>query len=203
MNIFYLSDTPRLAAKDHCDKHIVKMILEYAQLLSTAHRVLDGDEWADKNKLYKATHKNHPSAVWARDNKINYLWLWELLSFCCEEYTKRYNKVHATQRKGLMDTLREVPNNIIMGKATELVLTRPPQCMPDEYKCDDTIKAYRDYYLGEKISFAKWNYSKTPDWFLLGVSDRVKYDEEKLDDYLKDSHWAIPSQKSLKKGNRI
>jgi hypothetical protein len=164
VNIFYLSDVPRLAAKDHCDKHIVKMILEYAQLLSTAHRILDGDDWADKHSLYKATHKNHPSAVWARQNVLTYCWLWELLCCCCEEYTKRYDKIHATERKGLMDTLGEVPNNITMGS-----FTRPPQCMPDEYKNEDTIKAYQDYYIGEKIAFAKWKHGKTPDWFAEGI----------------------------------
>ena len=67
MNIFYLHKDPKTCAEMHCDKHVVKMVLEYAQLLSTAHRVLDGDEWADKAQLYKATHKNHPSAIWARE----------------------------------------------------------------------------------------------------------------------------------------
>ena len=72
MNIFYLHDDPVTCAKMHCDKHVVKMIVEYAQLLSTAHHVCDGEP---KIHCYKATHKNHPSAVWARANKHNYNYL--------------------------------------------------------------------------------------------------------------------------------
>ena len=98
MNIFYLNKSFRQTAKDHCDKHVVKMILETAQLLSTAHRVLDGDEYADRVNLYKATHKNHPSAVWVRSNKEAYDWTYMLLVQLCKEYTKRYNKEHKTAR---------------------------------------------------------------------------------------------------------
>jgi len=83
MNIFYLDKDPRICAENHCDKHCVKMILEYAQLLSTAHRVLDGDpnqELPDgrQDVLYKATHVNHPSAVWVRQNEANYKWLYKM-----------------------------------------------------------------------------------------------------------------------------
>ena len=78
MNIFYLDEDPVLAAQMHCDKHVVKMILESAQLLSTAHLLIDGDELADERGLYKATHKNHPSSKWVRDSSENYEWLWNL-----------------------------------------------------------------------------------------------------------------------------
>ena len=87
MNIFYLDKDPKKCAEMHCDKHVVKMILEYAQLLSTAHRVLDGNEWADHVGLYKATHKNHPSAIWARESAGNYFWLNKLFQELCKEYT--------------------------------------------------------------------------------------------------------------------
>ena len=76
MNIFYLHDDPEVCAKSHCDKHVVKMILEYSQLLSTAHHELDGEPSIE---CYKSTHKNHPSALWARTNRSNYNWLWSLL----------------------------------------------------------------------------------------------------------------------------
>ena len=68
MNIFYLDRNPVVAAQMMCDKHVVKMILESAQILSTAHRVLDGDEHADNVGMYKMTHKNHPSTIWVRAN---------------------------------------------------------------------------------------------------------------------------------------
>ena len=74
MNIFYLDRDPHEAARLQCDKHVVKMILETAQLLSTAHNELDGGQIA-----YKTTHKNHPSAVWARKSLDNYLWLYRHL----------------------------------------------------------------------------------------------------------------------------
>ena len=95
MNIFYFSFWPSDCAKQHCDKHVVKMIVEYAQLLSTAHRVLDGKEitilWNNRKKkiwqlededfddmLYAATHVNHPSAKWVRHSANNYSWLYNL-----------------------------------------------------------------------------------------------------------------------------
>ena len=106
MNIFYLDNDPVRAAKAHCDMHVVKMILEYAQLLSTAHRLLDGKLIGKKYELdryndviYKATHRNHPSAVWARSNSVHYEWLYSLFIACCNEYTERYGKVHATDTK--------------------------------------------------------------------------------------------------------
>ena len=157
MNIFYLSPHPQTAAQWHCDKHVVKMILEYAQLLSTAHHELDG---VPSIECYKSTHKNHPSAVWARENVKHYRWLWALLYETCAEYTRRYGKVHATERKGIVQNLFNVPHEIPKGKWRE-----PPQCMPDEYKHKSTVKAYQNYYVGGKREIAKWNYSVTPCWY--------------------------------------
>tara|TARA_R110002126_G_scaffold8531_5_gene40243 strand:+ start:593 stop:1099 length:507 start_codon:yes stop_codon:yes gene_type:complete len=159
MNIFYLNADPKIAAQQQCDKHVVKMILETAQLLSTAHRELDGDDNADANELYKATHKNHPSAVWARDNSENYDWLWQHMDALLKEYTARYHKTHKTER--LLHHLWEHPKNITHGD-----FTPPPQCMPDQYKSDCTVSAYRDYYLGEKMDIAKWAHSESPTWVL-------------------------------------
>ena len=97
MNIFYLHPDPKKCAEMHLNKHCVKMILEYAQLLSTAHRVLDGDDYANQYNLYKATHVNHPSAIWVRQSCYNYSWLMQLLCHLCIEYTHRYGKVHKVQ----------------------------------------------------------------------------------------------------------
>lgn len=158
MNIFYLSEYADEAAEMHCDKHVVKMILETAQLLSTAHRVLDGDDYADRAGLYKITHTNHPSAVWVRQSEANYYWTLHLLWYLCAEYSKRYHKVHKTAR--LIDALAVVPDNIPDGDFTE-----PPQCMPDEYKHLDTVVAYRTYYQNEKADFAVWKYTQAPTWW--------------------------------------
>ena len=158
MNIFYLDRDPEIAAQMHCDKHVVKMILESAQMLSTAHRVLDGDEIADSKGLYKMSHKNHPCTIWARTNSENYEWLWNLYDHLMKEYTYRYGKHHASER--LTHALWEFPRNISHGDFTD-----PPQCMPDYCKSDDTVAAYQTYYIIEKSDFAKWPDERRPEWF--------------------------------------
>ena len=162
MNIFYLDKSFTKSAEYHCDKHVVKMILETAQLLSTAHRVLDGDAKADIVGLYKCTHKNHPSSVWVRSNQGAYQWTFMLFERLCKEYTRRYDKVHKSAR--LLPFLLSYPENIEFS-AWNAELIPPPQCMPEEYKHEDTVTAYRNYYMGAKNSFAKWAHSATPDWW--------------------------------------
>ena len=158
MNIFYLDCDPQIAAQMHCDKHVVKMILESAQMLSTTHRVLDGDDYADYNGLYKMTHKNHPSTKWVRGSSKNYSWLYNHMCYLMEEYTYRYGKHHATER--LWSPLGIRPENIIMRPFSD-----PPQCMPDYCKNDDTVSAYQNYYILEKSDFATWKRRDKPEWF--------------------------------------
>ena len=161
MNIFFLHPDPLTAAEMHCDKHCVKMILETAQMLSTAHRVLDGDEQADYTGMYKTAHLNHPSTQWVRGSLMQYEWAYHLFKYLCHEYTDRFKKVHLTDYK-LRGLLRRPP--YFMSERD--TYTQPPQCMPDEYKVqDDAVKAYRNYYIGEKSGFAKWAYTPTPDWW--------------------------------------
>tara|TARA_X000001388_G_C2190921_1_gene107505 strand:- start:127 stop:615 length:489 start_codon:yes stop_codon:yes gene_type:complete len=157
MNIFYLDPDPKVCAEMHCDKHCVKMILETAQMLCTAHRVLDGDEYADSVGLYKTAFKNHPSAVWIRSSYDNYNYAYNLFCELCEEFEKRYAKNHKCS--DLIMLLLPTPTNITFESFSE-----PPQCMPDQYKCENSVKAYRNYYLGEKMGFAKWNYTEVPSW---------------------------------------
>ena len=158
MNIFYLDSNPIVAAQMMCDKHVVKMILESAQMLSTAHRVLDGDEHADNVGMYKMTHKNHPSTIWVRANSENYDWLQEHMEALLKEYTQRYGKRHATER--LIHSLWEHPKNITHDDFTD-----PPQCMPDYCKGDDAVSAYQNYYILEKSDFATWKRRDKPEWF--------------------------------------
>ena len=184
MNIFYLDKNPIRCAQMHVDKHCVKMILEYAQLLSTAHRVLDGvltiglSESGRKRQLYvlqngldkilySATHVNHPSAVWCRQSAANYMWLAELLEECCKEYTYRYGKIHKVESSGLMQTLKNIfPKNI-----TEKPFTQPTPAMPDECKVvGDSIQSYRNYYVMNKSHLWSWkgkiNRRTEPNWFI-------------------------------------
>lgn len=181
MNIFYLDNNPRKCAEYHLDKHCVKMILEYCQLLSTAHRVLDGKETVEKSKtgrnvkrwilesklndvLYSATHINHPSAVWCRASTANYKWLHELLVELCREYTYRYGKIHKCEEIGLVEALGNVPINISNKPFTE-----PTPAMPDACKvAGDSIESYRNYYFMEKRRMWSWsgkiNSRTTPSW---------------------------------------
>ena len=162
MNIFALDECPVKSAEMACDKHCVKMILEYAQMLSTAHRVLDGDDVHPD--LYKIAHKNHPSTIWTRSSSQHYDWLFRLFRMVSAEYTLRYSngefKVHKSWDK-LGKILEVAPKNIEDNGWTD-----PPQCMPDHCKKSDTVDAYRNYYLVEKASFATWNYSQQPEWWI-------------------------------------
>lgn len=159
MNIFMLSRCPIASAKAMTDRHISKMVVETAQLLSTAHHILDGDDAI--GGIYKSTHKNHPSAVWARETTGNYDWLYSHFVALCREYTHRYGKTHLTQTK-MERILYYHPKNLKGGSQTPI-----PQCMPDIYKQADAVQAYRAYYQGpEKAHIMKWAKARpAPGWF--------------------------------------
>ena len=190
MNIFYLNNDPKICAEMHLDKHVVKMILEYAQLLSTAHRVLDGTVSTRLSKsgrkqqyyplagerdnfLYSATHVNHPSAVWVRYSYENYEWLYKLFIALLDEYTHRYGRIHATAR--LIDALYTPPIHIPKG----IGFTEPTPAMPNEVKVlrevatdryeIDSIKSYHKYYIHNKVHIAKWTKREIPLWYSEGI----------------------------------
>ena len=166
MNIFALSDSPIESAHQLCDKHIVKMPLETAQMLcSVWHRYGHGDDVP-----YKEAHKNHPCTLWAGDFIRNYIWLWEHGMELCFEYTRRYGKTHKCQQvimnlniDKLLNKMSSHPHFCRDG----LDITAHPQCMPDEYKFEGQAWiAYRNYYVGEKADIAKWEKSRpAPNWF--------------------------------------
>jgi len=161
VNIFYLDRSPVVAAQMMCDKHVVKMILESAQMLSTAHRVCNGDDYADSAGLYKMAHKNHPSTIWVRSSPDHYAWLYNHMLALMQEYTFRYGKHHATER--LIEPLRLAPTKLSLEEWVEFV--DPPQCMPDELKGADTVLAYQTYYIVEKSGFATWKKRSIPKWW--------------------------------------
>lgn len=185
MNIFYLNENAKVCAQQHLDKHVVKMILEYAQLLSTAHRVLDGVHYIDatsgrkiqrwkldnhhlEQKLFKASHVKHPSAVWCRKNVQNYMWLAELLEETCVEYTHRYGRIHSVEHSGLMQDLKNnFPKNLPIGE-----FTAPTPAMPDGCKiAGNPIASYQKYYIEKKRTFAKWTNRNMPAWFADGLNN--------------------------------
>ena len=141
------------------DRHIVKMPLESAQMLCTAHRILDDVSVVAGVPIYKATHKNHPSAVWVRQSTENYSWLYRHFMALCDEYTLRYGKTHLCDTKFHL-ALSHLPKNLPYGDFTE-----PPACMPDNCKIDgDTIASYRKYYITEKRHIAYWK-TNIPLWY--------------------------------------
>jgi hypothetical protein len=150
MNIFYLDSDPVKAAQVQYNKHVVKMILESAQMLCTAHHhyteLLSQD---DSYIPYKKAHYNHPSTIWCRENSEQYLWLYNHMIALGNEYTKRYNKIHLTITK-CADILQATPAGIPLGTFEE-----PPQCMPEQYKVAGcSITAYWNYYEQEKHTVA-------------------------------------------------
>ena len=176
MNIFYIDKDPVQAAQWMVDKHVVKMILESAQLLSTAHRLLDGEQIMGKTKtgrnakrwilgdsrepvIYQATHINHPSAVWCRQSVENYNWLADHLHALLQEYTYRYNKKHKVEGD-LSYMLMSPPKNLQAWDMTPM-----PSAMADEYKIsDDPIVNYRNYYKVGKARMHSWKNRQPPEW---------------------------------------
>ena len=142
MNIFYLDEDPKLAAIYQYNKHVVKMILESAQILCTVHR-----HFGNNDVPYESTHKNHPSTVWVRQNSIHYDWLYDHMRALGEEYYVRYGKTHLsiTKCKDLVYLPPGIPT---------IKFQQPPQCMPDEYKDKCSVQAYWNYYIGEKHKVA-------------------------------------------------
>lgn len=181
MNIFVLDTDPVKAAQLQCNAHVVKMIVESAQMLSTVHRMLDGEPTlapskSGKNKvkawllgdyrnekLYKAVHMNHPCTVWTRESKENYEWHYTHFVALCDEYTYRYGKTHKTDTE-LRDILREAPKHIPSKGLTlfPLAMKSNPECMFP----DDPVKSYRMFYQTKQDRFKMaWTKREVPEWF--------------------------------------
>lgn len=180
MNIFFLSDDVKQCAEWMVNSHVCKQIVESAQMLCTAHRLLDGTKFeimtttktgkSRKKKIwklpdyreelfYKATHINHPSAVWARTSVENYNWLVDHLFALGDEYTYRYGKKHLTMTK-LGYYIQSPPFNL-----KEWDWTDPPCAMDPEYKISDSfIENYRNYYRNGKKHLHNWKKRDKPYW---------------------------------------
>lgn len=181
MNVFYLHHDPKRCAEQHCDKHVVKMCVEYAQLLSTAHRVLDGQHWYGRGvngrkvsryfhpdgqmneHLYKACHINHPSAKWVRESHDNYVWLYELWTYLGLEFEHRYGKRHSSIEK-LATYLLLAPLKIETKEFTEPTpaMKAYPECIVE----GDSMESYRNFYWKDKREFATWSKRDKPDWWV-------------------------------------
>lgn len=145
MNIFFLSFNPREAARLHCDKHVVKMILETAQLLYSSHWILNPEGLPEN--AYKLAHKNHPCAIWVRTSITNYMWLASLGWWLCKEYQYRYgeHKIHKSEAH-ILWLFNNPPISI-----PNLGFMNPPLAMPIEYKKPDPVESYKLYYIESKL----------------------------------------------------
>ena len=156
MNIFALDWSPRIAAWYHCDLHVRKMPIEYAQLLCCQHQqssLVEG--------LYKPTHRHHPIHHWVGCSADNYRWLYRLFVFVCDQYYFRFGQRLATQHK-LEKVLRKVPDHLPEGKG----LTPFYLAMPEAYHSEDPVTAYRRFYVEDKSYFANWTPPAViPDWY--------------------------------------
>lgn len=152
MNIFVLDNDVTKAAQAHCDKHVVKMILESAQLLC--------GQFEKGDAPYKRSHYNHPCSIWCRESRANYLWLIEFGKALATEYTFRYNKTHKS-----LAVIEWCDQNIDKLKLPDEDMTGFAQAMPDEYRHQDAVVAYRTYYKMDKKDIAKWTKREAPSWF--------------------------------------
>lgn len=184
MNIFTTNDCPVVSAQEMCDKHVVKMIVEYAQLMSTAHRVLDGEQYEGRTKLnrrikrwlhpdkfleehlYKASHIKHPSGIWCRSTTGNYEWLYAHFIASCEEYTHRYGKTHLTFTK-MAEVFKTPPKNLPKGPQTEfaVAIAENQTCRQvPGFNQLSVVDKYKQYIKSDK-PFAVWTKRKKPAWF--------------------------------------
>ena len=155
MNIFILDWDVKKCAQYHNDKHVVKMILETAQLLCGVHHMTDQHIG---EVPYKLSHKNHPCSIWSRNSLSNYLWLCELGMELCYEYTYRYGRRHKSQ-----DVIEWCIENKPIIK--DIGFTEPPKAMPDECKVESVVESYRNYYREFKKGFSTWKTREVPKWF--------------------------------------
>lgn len=139
----------------HCDKHVVKMPTETAQLLSNVFH-LNGLKGP-----YKPTHMKHPCTLWAAQSVKNFLWLSELGIALCAEYTKRYGRKHKCE-----NIIKKMKRRIKELSFPKIELTRFALCMPKEYHLGNPVLSYRKYYIYEKSKFAKWKNGNIPKWYL-------------------------------------
>ena len=162
MNRFLINYSPELCARDLCDKHVVKMPLEEAQMLCTTVR-LHAPEYAEEVGLYRAVHQKHPCTIWAGQTRANYLYSLDMFREMCREYTHRYSKVHASWRlyDALVDAAQYVPDGGI---------TPHPECFSEHTDLKSgrpwPIQSYRQFYQTKQHRFKMvWTKRDVPDWF--------------------------------------
>lgn len=153
MNIFFLDKDYNKAARYHNDKHVVKMITESAQMLSTVHWLCN----SHVSGMYKPTHQHHPCVVWLMQSKLHYEWTLGLFQALLYEYTYRYGKIHKCF--ALYPLFAQVP------KLPDAPWRTPAKAMPEYLRVLPVVNAYRAYYILHKGHFANWKNRPVPKWY--------------------------------------
>lgn len=166
MNIFVTSGSPKAAARALDDRRLVKMVLETAQLLSTAVSVRSRElDRPPPAKIYKETHVNHPCALWARATRANYTWLARHFEALAHEYAHRYMREHASWLC--------LGPELLSGRAVSLMPTGGllPFANCTEFKDSaSTIGAYRSQlvrkWIGDEAAGRppRWTMREPPHW---------------------------------------
>lgn len=177
MNIFYLHEHDQTSAQSYCDQHVCKMIVEYAQMLSTCWHVLEpqkANELFNEKKIYAKTHENHPCNKWVRMTRYNYLYLADMLYYLLLEYNYRYDKIHKTQE--IYKYLSRPPEVLNYNNQNRHTLL--PLCMPMEFVIPElpggsyykaAVLSYRNFYIKDKSRFARWSRNRqAPSWYTSG-----------------------------------
>lgn len=155
MNIFWLDNDPKKSVQYYNDRHVVKMILEYTQILCTVKHLRGEGHLVP----YRATHQNHPCVKWANQGWNNYVELHSLAFDLCDEYTFRYGKTHKCFH--ILERLNYPSSIPILSSAVP-----KPLAMPDQYKVPgNPVESYRNYYMGDKRHLASWKNRPVPDWW--------------------------------------
>lgn len=168
MNIFVVNEDPIIAAKELCDKHIVKMPLETAQMLCYVSYINNGNKRLNEPYGPCKPHLKHPCTLWANEDLNNWEWLYLHGIELCNEYTRRYKRKHKS-----MDVIIWAKENGNKPK-NNVKLRTFVQCMPEAYKSSNPIEGYRNFYIKDKSSFAIWKYTDIPKWYLDGLKNENK-----------------------------
>ena len=166
MNLFILSLIQREIAQYMMDKHVSKILLEAVQMLCSAKRILDPDDIVNE-KIYKLAHKNHPVTIWCRTSKANFIWVLDLVEELHKEWRFRYGHPETKFHKSYLVAMM-LRDNLPQDHTFESIgLTPFALAMPIEYKTDDAVESYRNYYMSpEKQKIATWNKRRErPDWY--------------------------------------
>ena len=158
MNLFILSLLQVECAQYMIDKHVHKILLEAVQMICTGMRLLSPEI---DHPIYRATHKNHPVSIWCRTSRENFIWTLDLIDALHEEW--RFRQGHTKTHKSYLiaNYIREhIPEEFPVKGLTPFALA-----MPDEYKCDDPVESYRNYYKKDKAHMASWKKRSPPEWF--------------------------------------